>query len=97
VGKHSSLFYSSVSNREKTFYNFVSSALTADRILYNYAIELCQSAALDELFGNPDECFQVSLLRLFNDDATLSQTASVIQISVGRDRLMMTLTQRYNT
>lgn len=33
--------------------------LTADRILYNYAIELCQSAALDELFGNPDECFQV--------------------------------------
>ena len=35
-------------------------ALTADRILYNYAIELCQSAALDELFGNPDECFQVS-------------------------------------
>ena len=35
-----------------------STALTADRILYNYAIELCQSAALDELFGNPDECFQ---------------------------------------
>lgn len=38
-----------------------STALTADRILYNYAIELCQSAALDELFGNPDECFQVKL------------------------------------
>ena len=37
-----------------------STALTADRILYNYAIELCQSAALDELFGNPDECFQVN-------------------------------------
>jgi serine/threonine-protein kinase ULK/ATG1 len=34
-------------------------SLTADRILYNYVIELCQSAALDELFGNPDECFQV--------------------------------------
>lgn len=39
-------------------------ALTADRILYNYAIELCQSAALDELFGNPDECFQVGYLSL---------------------------------
>ncbi len=55
----------------------MSSALTADRILYNYAIELCQSAALDELFGNPDECFQVSLIRMFNDDVTLSRTARV--------------------
>ena len=35
-------------------------AITADRILYNYAMEQCQSAALDELFGNPGECFQVS-------------------------------------
>lgn len=33
-------------------------AITADRILYNYAMEQCQSAALDELFGNPGECFQ---------------------------------------
>lgn len=33
-------------------------AVTADRILYNYAMEQCQSAALDELFGNPGECFQ---------------------------------------
>lgn len=41
-----------------------STALTADRILYNYAIELCQSAALDELFGNPDECFQVKLFEI---------------------------------
>jgi len=36
-----------------------STAITADRILYNYAVEQCQSAALDELFGNPaDECFK---------------------------------------
>jgi len=35
-----------------------STSLTADRILYDYAIALCQSAALDELFGNPEECFQ---------------------------------------
>ena len=34
-------------------------AITSDRILYNYAMEQCQSAALDELFGNPGECFQV--------------------------------------
>ena len=37
------------------------SAVTADKILYDYAIEQCQSAALDELFGNPGECFQVKL------------------------------------
>ena len=36
-----------------------STAFTADRILYNHAIEQCQAAALDELFGNPEECFQV--------------------------------------
>jgi len=30
--------------------------LTADKLLYNHAIELCQSAALDELFGNPASC-----------------------------------------
>ena len=31
---------------------------TADRILYGYALEQCQSAALDELFNNPAECVQ---------------------------------------
>ncbi|XP_056008995.1 serine/threonine-protein kinase ULK2-like isoform X14 [Ostrea edulis] len=31
---------------------------TADKIIYNYAIEMCQTAALDELFGNPQECFK---------------------------------------
>jgi len=31
---------------------------TADRLLYQYAIEQCQSAALDELFNNPGECVQ---------------------------------------
>lgn len=34
------------------------SEITADRLIYNYAIEMCQSAALDELFGNPQECFR---------------------------------------
>jgi len=34
--------------------------LTADRLLYNHAIEQCQSAALDELFDNPGECVQRS-------------------------------------
>lgn len=36
--------------------------LTADKILYAYAIQQCQSAALDELFGNPGECFQVRII-----------------------------------
>ncbi|OWF55296.1 Serine/threonine-protein kinase unc-51 [Mizuhopecten yessoensis] len=31
---------------------------TADKLIYNYAIEMCQNAALDELFGNPNECFR---------------------------------------
>nr|XP_022286175.1 serine/threonine-protein kinase ULK2-like isoform X3 [Crassostrea virginica] len=31
---------------------------TADKLIYNYAIEMCQTAALDELFGNPQECFK---------------------------------------
>jgi len=31
---------------------------SADRLLYQYAIEQCQSAALDELFNNPEECVQ---------------------------------------
>ena len=38
-----------------------STPTTADKILYNYAIEQCQAAALDELFGNPEECFQVGV------------------------------------
>merc|ERR1719178_450154 len=32
--------------------------VTADKLLYQYAIEQCQSAALDELFNNPAECVQ---------------------------------------
>jgi len=31
---------------------------TADKILYDHAIHMCQSAAVDELFGHPAECFQ---------------------------------------
>ncbi|KAK3085030.1 hypothetical protein FSP39_023107 [Pinctada imbricata] len=31
---------------------------TADKLIYNYAIEMCQTAVLDELFGNPQECFR---------------------------------------
>ncbi|XP_037908173.1 serine/threonine-protein kinase unc-51 isoform X3 [Hermetia illucens] len=32
--------------------------ITADKILYNYAIAMCQSAALDELFSNKKNCFE---------------------------------------
>ncbi|ELU07767.1 hypothetical protein CAPTEDRAFT_170802 [Capitella teleta] len=31
---------------------------TADKLIYSHAIEMCQTAALDELFGNPQECFR---------------------------------------
>ena len=33
-------------------------SFTADKILYHYALDQCQSAALDELFNNPGECVQ---------------------------------------
>ncbi|KAJ8923216.1 hypothetical protein NQ315_001771 [Exocentrus adspersus] len=35
-----------------------SACITADKILYTHAIKICESAALDELFGNPEDCFQ---------------------------------------
>ncbi|KAL8615273.1 hypothetical protein ACOMHN_051765 [Nucella lapillus] len=31
---------------------------TADKLIYNYAVEQCQAAALDEVAGNTKECFQ---------------------------------------
>ena len=30
----------------------------ADKLIYNYAIDMCQSAALDELFGKTEDCFK---------------------------------------
>ncbi|XP_075220023.1 serine/threonine-protein kinase unc-51-like protein Atg1 isoform X2 [Lycorma delicatula] len=57
---------------------------TADKILYNHAIHMCQSAALDELFGNPAECFQ------------RYQTAQILlhslsqQVSHHQDRALLT-------
>lgn len=32
--------------------------ISAERIMYKHAIDLCQAAALDELFGNPQLCSQ---------------------------------------
>lgn len=34
----------------------VAAVVSAERIMYQHAIDLCQSAALDELFGNPQLC-----------------------------------------
>lgn len=33
--------------------------IVAEKLIYNYAIEMCQSAAVEELFGHPEEvvCF----------------------------------------
>ncbi|XP_018565876.1 serine/threonine-protein kinase ULK2 isoform X2 [Anoplophora glabripennis] len=61
-----------------------SASITADKILYNHAIQMCQSAALDELFGNPEECFQ------------RYQTAQILlhslsqQVHNQQDRLLLT-------
>lgn len=32
--------------------------IAPDRLIYDYAIEMCQTAALEELFGHPEECFR---------------------------------------
>lgn len=45
-------------NQTKPLSKVGNAAVTADKILYNHAIQMCQSAALGELFGNPEECFQ---------------------------------------
>ncbi|XP_065561885.1 serine/threonine-protein kinase ULK2-like isoform X2 [Artemia franciscana] len=34
------------------------SNVTADKLIYNHALYMCQSAALDELFGSPGDCFR---------------------------------------
>ena len=39
--------------------------IMADKIIYRHAIEMCQSAALEELFGHPEEvckCLIVDLV-----------------------------------
>ncbi|GLH12876.1 cGMP-dependent protein kinase, isozyme 1 [Gryllus bimaculatus] len=61
-----------------------STNITADKILYNHAIQMCQSAALDELFGNPEECshrYQTAQILLHS----LSQ-----QVSHQQDRALLT-------
>lgn len=32
--------------------------ISPDKLIYDYAIEMCQTAALEELFGHPEECFK---------------------------------------
>lgn len=32
-----------------------------DKLIYDYAIEMCQTAALEELFGHPEEVSELSL------------------------------------
>lgn len=32
--------------------------IAPDKLIYDYAIEMCQTAALEELFGHPEECFK---------------------------------------
>ena len=36
--------------------------ISADKLLYSYAIEMCQSAALEELFGRPTEVRPILML-----------------------------------
>ena len=48
-------------------------ANTADRIIYTYAIEMCQTAALDELFGDPKEVKWQLLFSVFSFFSALAK------------------------
>ncbi|VDN01330.1 unnamed protein product [Thelazia callipaeda] len=57
--------------------------ISAERIMYKHAIQLCQNAALDELFGNPHLCsqrYQTAYMMLH----TLSE-----QVSSEADKLVL--------
>lgn len=48
--------------------------ISADKLIYNHAIEMCQSAALEELFGNPEEVSaRTSTTQTLRNDAFCSQ------------------------
>lgn len=32
--------------------------IAPDKLIYDYAIEMCQTAALEEMFGQPEECYK---------------------------------------
>jgi serine/threonine-protein kinase ULK/ATG1 len=43
--------------------------IVAEKLIYNYAIEMCQSAAVEELFGHPEEvniCLVILIYLYFN-------------------------------
>lgn len=47
---------------QATLYSTIGKAalelIEPDKIIYDYAIEMCQIAALEEMFGHPEECFK---------------------------------------
>ncbi|XP_064620250.1 serine/threonine-protein kinase ULK2-like isoform X2 [Lineus longissimus] len=57
--------------------------ITAEKLIYSYAIEMCQTAALDELFGNPRECFR----RYQNAQILLHSLAQ--QAQTKKDRVLL--------
>ncbi|XP_037024715.1 serine/threonine-protein kinase ULK2 [Bradysia coprophila] len=62
--------------------------ITADKILYDHAIQMCQSAALDELFGNPEDCFnryQSAQILLHSLASTVSHPHDKLLLSKYKD------------
>lgn len=58
--------------------------VSADRLMYHYAMEQCQNAALDELFGNPEECkkkYETAqvLLQGLEEDARTDEDRRLLQ------------------
>jgi hypothetical protein len=48
----------SLSTLHTELHRIANRRISAELLLYNYAIDKCQTAALDEMFGNPIECFK---------------------------------------
>uniref|UniRef100_A0A1I7VTP5 Non-specific serine/threonine protein kinase n=1 Tax=Loa loa TaxID=7209 RepID=A0A1I7VTP5_LOALO len=58
--------------------------ISAERIMYKHAIQLCQSAALDELFGNPHLCsqrYQTAYMMLHTLSEQVSNEADKLVLS----------------
>lgn len=68
--------------------------VSAERIMYQHAIEMCQSAALDELYGNPHLCptrykRAYMMLHTLSEQVSapaLSLTPLVVQVQSEQDR-----------
>lgn len=59
--------------------------VSADKLIYNYAIEMCQSAALEELFGDIEVVSCIKLYNLTNPYPHESKSLIILRFSTNDD------------